>query len=370
MKRRLASTKTWILASTFIFSLIMNGLAFAEGCPSCGGPREMWDMPGVVKFPHKEIPPYDPEGKNANAKKKGKTDKANAANARNTNAANAKKGGKGHKGNLARSRGNCRTDSESASFSDPDALPPVLLRPRIKATELIEIPRYPLETIKPFLYRDAFVFCSREDFACGPYVMGLDAVRSTAGTGDYLYVRGIENLTERSYTVFAPGHAYFDPVTREFLGYESEAIATAEMTVLGPVSEFKVVNATEGITLGARVFPSYILPPVQSLAQRPASAIKEGFILNIKDGQGDGGRNQVVLINLGLRDGLREGDILDIFQTNRKRTICEPCPCPPILPDLRLGQVLVFRSFEKMSLALIVRATEIVNIMDRVRNPS
>lgn len=244
----------------------------------------------------------------------------------------------------------------------------VMLRPRIKTRPLPFVSPYPKNLLEPF-FKDSLILCGRACFNCAPKVVGLDKERADAGKGDFLYVRGIETVKDRIYNVYRRGRNYFHPVTKECLGFEAKLIGTAGLTVLCPVSELEVLTASEGIVIGDRVLPSESLPPYPNFIASPAITPAEGFILSIRDGDKFAGKHDVVVISLGEREGLVPGNLLDIYQVNRRRTTCEPCPCPPRLPDLKVGRLLVFRTYEKLSLALIVEAKEIINLLDRVRSP-
>ena len=80
----------------------------------------------------------------------------------------------------------------------------------------------------------------------------------------------------------------------------------------------------------------------------------------------------MVLISLGQREGLVAGDTLDIMQNGRK--IVDPTSkgwrkCFVQLPDLRIGSLLVFQTYEKLSLGLILESTEMISLLDKVKSP-
>lgn len=244
----------------------------------------------------------------------------------------------------------------------------IKLEPRIKAQCLEKIDPYPMDDIRPF-FKDSLVLCRKEEFVCATGVIGLDSQRADAGLNDYLYARGICNLKDENYNIYRSGRDFFHPVTREHLGFEALLIGAAQLTVLGDVSEFKITRSDEWIEVGNRLLPSSSLLPIRNFSPSPGNVDCDGFILSIRDGNHFAGKHDVVVVSFGAREGAMAGDLFDIVQTDRKRTICEHCPCPPNLTPRKVGRLLIFRAFEKLSLGLVVEAEEIINLLDRVRTP-
>jgi nucleoid-associated protein YgaU len=80
------------------------------------------------------------------------------------------------------------------------------------------------------------------------------------------------------------------------------------------------------------------------------------------------GQLDVVTLNRGLRDGLSEGNVLAIYKTGetvRDRITGEPVK----IPDERSGLLMVFRSYDKLSYALVLNASRSLAVNDKVRNP-
>ena len=79
----------------------------------------------------------------------------------------------------------------------------------------------------------------------------------------------------------------------------------------------------------------------------------------------------VVVLHRGNRDGLIPGHVLAIDQSGKE------VPDPQArastswvtLPDERAGVLMVFRTYEKVSYALVMRATRAIHVYDRVTNP-
>ena len=77
---------------------------------------------------------------------------------------------------------------------------------------------------------------------------------------------------------------------------------------------------------------------------------------------------KVVAINRGDRDGLQAGDTLAIFKRGdlvKDRIASERIR----LPDERIGLLMVFYTYEKMSFGLIMEADRQVDIGDLLSNP-
>ena len=139
-----------------------------------------------------------------------------------------------------------------------------------------------------------------------------------------------------------------------------------------------------------------------------------GRIMRIYGGVAEGGPNTVVSINRGKRDGLEEGHVLAImrygeiikdpeykkpdsdkvvadekklkelnfdvqtgpdgkkivnFEKDKPKAQVELAPGQVKLPDERVGLLMIFRTFDKVSYGLIMNATDAVYTLDAVQTP-
>ena len=112
------------------------------------------------------------------------------------------------------------------------------------------------------------------------------------------------------------------------------------------------------------------------IPRAPESAIK-GRILSIYGGVAEAGRNTIIAINRGENDGLEQGHVLAINRSGRviknpkhdKKNKQSTEPENITLPNERIGLAMVFRTFDKISYALIMQGTEPVNVLDVVETP-
>jgi hypothetical protein len=81
-------------------------------------------------------------------------------------------------------------------------------------------------------------------------------------------------------------------------------------------------------------------------------------------------QNQVVVVNLGTRDGIESGHVMAIMKDGaRLIDKTDPARTALKLPDERNGLLMVFRPFEKLSYALVLDITDGVKIGDRLTDP-
>ena len=109
----------------------------------------------------------------------------------------------------------------------------------------------------------------------------------------------------------------------------------------------------------------------------------EGRIIAVLDGVTQIGQYQVVVLSLGEDVGMAPGHVLSIYQagevvsdivTEEDVTIKEAVTGSGRkivqLPEEHAGMLMVFRTYERLSYALVMEATRALHIMDIVKNPS
>jgi len=81
-------------------------------------------------------------------------------------------------------------------------------------------------------------------------------------------------------------------------------------------------------------------------------------------------QNSVISLNKGSADGLEIGHVLAIIKDGRTVTDNTVTPRQTIkLPDESNGLAMVFRTFDKVSYALILQVNDGVKVGDRLINP-
>jgi len=245
----------------------------------------------------------------------------------------------------------------------------VKLTPQMRVEPLdLAIPTIPLDQIAPFLRRHRVL--SREQLEAAPYVVAGTSERLISAAGDTIYGRGQFAAGETTFGVYRQNEIYRDPITEEFLGYQAQAIGTAQLRGrhAAEVVELEVSSVHEEVRLGDRFFPGQDRVIQSSYQPRAPERQIEGLMIAVDGGVTQIGPWDIVVINRGLREGLEIGHVLAIYQAGGltfDQIREENIP----LPDVRAGLLMIFETFEKASFGVVLRSSRPLRIMDKVRNP-
>jgi hypothetical protein len=279
---------------------------------------------------------------------------------------------------------------------DDTGLPTVRVSPRTRISGVADtsIPVLPPHIIEPFLNEAIILEEGQMDAA--PRIVGVPEDKVLLTRGDRAYARGREGtpLVETDprgpvdmYRIYRNPKPLKHPVTGAVLGYEAAYLGSAELVrseSVQPVltssgqqrdtivpASIDITRAKEEIRVGDRLMPE---PPrgFGSYIPHAPSLPVDGSIVSV---YGDAvslvGQNQVVALTLGMADGIEPGHVLTILHSGRRiddRTI--PGERAQLkLPDEPSGTLMVFRTFDRLSYALVLEITDTVMVGDRVTNP-
>ncbi len=257
---------------------------------------------------------------------------------------------------------NGRTDF---AVSEDGKLLPCIRETIIKqAIELI-----PTESIAQFLTSPKVV--SENELNNAPYVLDIAGEHLIAGTGDRLYVRSITQPGNLSYTIYRAGDTYVSPETGEILGYEAKYIADTTLQQTGDPATLSITKSNSEIRRGDRVMPKTEEEVTLNYFPRPPEKSINGSIISVLGGVSQIGLYNVVVIDKGTKDGILAGHELAIYQNGN--SINDPYSTIKNdvvkLPDEIAGTLMVFRPFERISYALVMKATQAIHILDKVQTP-
>ncbi len=188
------------------------------------------------------------------------------------------------------------------------------------------------------------------------------------GKHQQLYARGLQNPDHEYYQLFRLGQPFVHPDTQENLGQEAIALGDAQIARFGEISKLDIVEAREEIGPGARVLEAVRdvgLP--HYFPHAPASDV-QGYILRSRRNVAELGALDVVAISLGEREGMEDGHVLRIMRKGSMRK--DPVDGKMYqMPNEESGLLMVFRTFEKVSYALVLNSNRQVHILDVVQTP-
>ena len=245
----------------------------------------------------------------------------------------------------------------------------IKLSPQVRSTPMAEaIPTIPLEVINAFLFNNRIVD-SEADFTAAPYVLAGGGESVVMGAGQKIYARGAFADQQPSYGIFRQGKTYTDPVSKEFLGINANVIGNADMlSSEDGITTLGVTRSNEEVRIGDRFFPTEERAVNSTFMPREPASQVDGLIIDVPRGVTQIGLLDVVTINKGKRDGMAEGTVLAIMKTGE--TVRDRVTGQQVkVPDERGGLLMVFRTYDKISYALVLTASRDLSLMDKVTNP-
>ncbi|MDI1260031.1 LysM domain-containing protein [Aquabacterium sp.] len=256
----------------------------------------------------------------------------------------------------------------------------VRLSPRVREGSLDDaITAVPLHLIEPF-FNEAVIFDTSQELLNAPRVVATQEGRVMVSRGETAYVRG-DLGGRREFRIFREPKPLRDPATKEVLGYEAAYVGTMNLVREGvegtgadgqpmviPSTFTTSILRQEGM-IGDRLAP---VPPREfdNLAPHAPTQDLNGQIVSIYGESLTAGQSQIVSLNKGARDGMERGHVLALWREgNTIRDMTLPDKPTIKLPDERHGLLFVFRTFDRMSYALILSVKDPVKPGDKFTQP-
>lgn len=276
---------------------------------------------------------------------------------------------------------------------------------RVERSPRDALPSIQPSVIEPFLAKPLVVSADELDGAAR--IVATAESRVTLGAGDRAFATGISKDKGSQWQIFRRGDALIDPETNEVLGYEATYLGEARVSQHGEVSTIEILRSVQEIYRDDRLVPAGRQTPVFSYMPHPPQMPVRGRIISAYGSLQETGPLSIVALSKGSKDGLRVGSVLAIERSQtsaRYSQRTEPLfgrsgitgsdtprvyyaeTLPPRdqilsrgeavtradiakLPDDRYGLVMVFRTFDRTSFALVMEASRPVAVADVVTNP-
>lgn len=244
----------------------------------------------------------------------------------------------------------------------------VKLSPKIRVVDDNgAIPSIPLDEINNFLSRSRIV--TAEQLEKAPHVVSGESERLVVGKGDRVYARGDFDDDVSVYGIYRKGDTYIDPVTKELLGVQALDIGSGKMRALDEqIATLLMTRSTEEVRIGDRLLVEEERAIDSTFFPSAPEQDVDALIIAVEGGVSQVGKYDVVVINRGEREEMAVGHVLAVYK--RGGMVKDRVKGDMVkLPDERAGLVMVFRTFEKLSLGLVLEADRPLSTQDIVRNP-
>lgn len=276
---------------------------------------------------------------------------------------------------------------------------------RVEPLERQAIPTIAPSAIGPFLSQPLVI--EAEGLQGAPSIVAAQEGHLVLGQGIKVYVDKIEEGESLNWQLFRPGKSLIDPDTKETLGTEVVYLGEARVIRYGEPATIEIKRAVTDIYTGDRLVKAPEVMLNSFVPHAPADEIT-GRIISAYTGVAELGPHSIVTINRGKLDGLEEGHVLAIHEFGR--TLPPPKDAPKAekegyitldrdedgnlirdengkvqlrwgtrvvseevkglkLPDERVGLMMVFRTFDHVSYALILQTERPAHVLDVVTTP-
>ena len=268
---------------------------------------------------------------------------------------------------------------------------------RVVSQKSTAIPTLPLPLMEPFLRFEQTL--SEEQFSAHPIVLGANKNVKMKTEGHLLYIKA-DLVLGGHYAIYRKGEVYTDPDSNEKLGIEAVLVGAGRVVEQGNLANGRparllLETVKQEVKAGDIVMPiaagqSF---PAQFAMTRPEQATT-GKIIASDNKLREFSTMSVVVLNVGRNEQLQEGHILDIWK--QSPTVIEGQHGPRYIEDAssleklmtevgswfgeenhddsvvwhmpkeKVGEVMVFKVYDKLSYAMVVRTSEPVRIGDSV----
>jgi len=270
---------------------------------------------------------------------------------------------------------------------------------RIESLEKEAVPTIQPSVIAPFLSQPMIIEADQLDSS--PIIIAGEESRVAITAGSTAYANKISDGDGLHWQIYRSGKTLVDPDTKEILGTEAIYLGDANVVKYGEPAKITVTRFKEEIFPNDKLVLAVDKIPDDYIPRAPETQIS-GRIMTIYGGVAETGRNSIVSINRGKTDGLEEGHVLAINRLGRLVKNPDPKliedakknkearlkelksshaakeqieaiesidPNMIKLPDERIGLVMIFRTFDRVSYALIMQAAESIHVLDTVTTP-
>ncbi len=254
------------------------------------------------------------------------------------------------------------------------------LKPQVRREALSRaITSVPYEVIAGFAGRPTLLDKSQVKQA--PYVVALRDGHLIGGMGNEIYASGLKDAAvEARYTVIHVDGELRDPENNDLLGYTGVYVGSGPVTNPGKTAKLVLTDSKQEALQGDKLFPESTEINADFVPHAPEADI-DAVVIGVRD-MSVMGPYQVIALNRGSKAGLEAGHVLAIQK--RGEVIRDKYSKGGLdagdrafgargtkveLPEERVGMAMIYKTYDRMSYALIMEASRPIHEGDGATNP-
>lgn len=251
------------------------------------------------------------------------------------------------------------------------------LSPQVRREPLSRaITAIPYDVIAGFAGRP--VLLDKDQVNKAPYVVAMRDGHIIGGIGNEVYARGIKDAQpEERFSIIHVEGKLVDPETNKQLGYTGVYVGSGPVMVSGDPAKLLLSETAREALQGDKLFPESVDVNVDFVPHAPETDV-DAAVIGVKD-LTVMGQYHVVALNRGSKHGLEAGHVLAVEQVGdvvmdkyskgglnagglkRGKNVQ--------LPSERAGIIMVYKTYDRMSFALVMEATHEIREGDRAKTP-
>jgi hypothetical protein len=214
-----------------------------------------------------------------------------------------------------------------------------------------------------------------------PYIVALRDGHLIGGMGNEVYARGLKDAAvDARYSVIHVDGELRDPENNDLLGYTGIYVGSGPIATAGKTAKLVLTDSSQEALQGDKLFPESSEINADFVPHAPQSDI-DAVVIGVRSAS-IMGPYQLIALNRGSKAGLEAGHVVAIQERgtvmrdkyskggldagegafmNRGKKIR--------LPTERIGVAMIYKTFDRMSYALIMESSHVIQEGDSATNP-
>lgn len=211
----------------------------------------------------------------------------------------------------------------------------------------------------------AVSFVTPEELEASGSIVGSKLERKMFGQYDEVYVKTVEDAqVGQRFTIFRTEGKLKHLVTGETLGYNIKVLGEVEITEKDKeTAKAKITKSYDVIKKGDRLKP--VESATTEIVLKSSEQQLEGYIVATQENLKLTGEGQIVYIDKGISDGIREGNIFTVYRPAKK--FKEEISGEEVESPIEIiGKLVVIKARENVSTALITKSKKEITTGDHI----